>query len=73
MARFHQQMHVIGHQAVGPEAHLTLPEIAAQPLQIGLVISRRPKGRLSVIPPDNHMIEHLWSKHPWTTCHGLAV
>ena len=71
--RFCQQMHVIRHEAVGPQPHLALLEIAAQPFQIGLVIGRCPKGGLPVIPPDNHMIENLRSEHPRPTCHGIAV
>jgi hypothetical protein len=50
-ACFDQQVHVIGHQTVGPQPGLTGLEIASQPLEIGVVIGGGPKRDLPVVPP----------------------
>ena len=61
---------MIRHQAVGPQADPAMLEISGQPLQIRLVVGRRAKGDVPVVPPDNDMIEHLRGQDTWTARHA---
>jgi hypothetical protein len=66
---FHQQMHMIRHQTLGPQTHPTGLAVLGQPLQIRLVIGYRTKCDLPMVPPDNDMIEHMRGQYTWTARH----
>ncbi len=70
--RFHQQMHMIGHQAERPDNHVILLPIRGESLQIGLIVGIAEERGLSLIASHNDVIEQPCRKHARTTSQGAA-
>jgi hypothetical protein len=61
---------VVGHQAVPVNRHAKLSPVSDESFEIGLVVTLIPKGFLSVIAPDNDVVEKTAGVNPRTTSHS---
>jgi len=66
----HDQMHVVGHQAVGPDLDLVLAAPLGHQVQVGLVVVIAEKRLLSTVPPLGHMVRHARNNHSCQSSHA---
>ncbi len=59
----HNQMHVVRHQAVGPDLNLMFGASLAHQLLVGLVVVVAEKRLLPTVPPLGHMVGHARNNH----------
>jgi hypothetical protein len=67
---FHQQMDVVGHQAVRIDDHPILFAIPGQTIEVSLVVTRAQEGFLTLVSPDNDMIKEPRGEHSGAACHA---
>ena len=68
-----QQMDVIGHQAVGVDAHLALRTVLLQPIQVRLVIHIASKRLAPLVAADNDVVEQSGREYSGTAGHEPIV
>jgi hypothetical protein len=61
---------VVGHQAVPVNRHAELSLVSGESLEIGLVVTVIPKGFLSLIAPDNDVVEKTAGVNSGTASHS---
>jgi hypothetical protein len=71
--RHHDQMHVVGHQAVRPHRHATAGAPLAEQGQICAVVFLLEEGLLSPIPALRHVVGDPWNHNSRQSCHAQSL
>lgn len=70
---FGNQMHMVGHQAPGPDGHPFFGAPLGHQIEVDLIIVIAKKGLLPTIAPLGDVMRHPWDYDTGDSGHALTI
>jgi hypothetical protein len=64
-----EQVHMVGHEAVGVQRDFVFPAVAGKPLKVGFEIPAGAEGFLTLVASNDNVVEETGGKQARTACH----